>query len=218
MGNRSTGVHALVTGSIVFLLSLSACADDVTSPDALSEVSPSESLATQSTDSAYWVNNVLEFTDQNGEAWRVERDQEDATEALLFRNGVYLGAVELSYDGSEVSEVTFLPSGSSHWAKTDTSGAVLETDQGTGGGGGGICKPDPNDCTYPTSFYTLSGDPCQDEWSDMQTTTAEALGAGVVAVITANVPVVHIGTAVGFGLKTADAFGKVVGWGLCMIT
>lgn len=201
---RTIFARALVTLAVLLV---SAACDDRKSTTSLTPPHVVSAYDEQG-DSVYWEDNKLEFTDDNGDNWRFERDQPDATEVSLFRNDSLVAEYGLEWSGSEVTTLIATGPTTSGWSESDTTGAITDTSWGTGGGsgpcgGGGVCQ-ESHDCT--------------EEWNDLLDSGNTAIGAGVVAMLTAEIPGVNVATASGFALATGVYIGDLVSYGMCRVT
>jgi hypothetical protein len=209
-----TRAPALVVVCVLLVTGISAGCDSGSIASQTPLRAPKQSSTITGGDSVQWNNNVLQFTDSAGNNWRVVRDQQEATQAQFYKNGSYLGRVNYSWAGSQVVGLTFTEA-SGHWATTDETGDVMNTDAGVYNGGPGCYGDSCIKQTGPTPL--LAGGGCGNEWNDLVDSTETAVGAGLVAVVTSEIPVVGEGTAAGFALAAGSAFAHLFGWAVCEI-
>ena len=162
----------------------------------------------QETDSVSWEDNVLEFTDGNGDDWRFERDQEAATEFSVARNDTTVGTLDIEWDGSNVESITMTAPEQSYWVTIDTTGTIIDA---YGGG-------PPQQCGTggPCVEFVLSD--CDEEWDDTLDAGNDTIAAGLVAIATQGMPLIGVGAAGYFGIKVADWGGSVLSLGMCLVT
>jgi hypothetical protein len=159
------------------------CADatNITSPD---RVDASPSASPLSGDLIEWIDNEINFLDDDGTPLRMVRDQEDATTVRLYEDGVHVTTFDLEWSGGEVTHVRFTD------ALTTFGGRATLAESPTithvhGGGGGGGCLPE--ECVYPESIAI-------DDFCEAGEISA-ASGCGVLAI--------GAGAAVGHALASS---------------
>jgi hypothetical protein len=205
---------------LVAIAFLTACSD--TAPLSPSSADHTTRFNTQaSADSAYWIDNVMEFT-YGGHLWRIERDHEDATAADVIRDNLLVTSVDLGWEGGGVTAVTGRKDG--EWISITTSGQLIATSRGVPGDGPIECEPDdggpigePGEGDECDKENLLTEDDCSDELSEAVSAGNDALAAGLVGIITSKVPGVNLATVGYFAFKVADFGGKALDYGVCRI-
>jgi hypothetical protein len=165
-------------------------------------------LFMQQTDTVYWEDNVLEFTDENGADWRLVRDQQSATEVEFFRNDTSVVAYEFEWNGSTVEEIRTTEPTQSHWVEAETDGSILDSSGGS--------SPNPCGSGGPCVEF-FSGD-CEEEWDEAEDAGYDALGSGLIALATAGAPGVNTATAASFAIFGGLYAGRVLSLGVCLVT
>jgi len=148
---RRSGAICLMNA--VLLLALPGCQNsDSTAPTSPELSAPYWSQAQGGEEWVAWQDNVIEDVDEHGNLWRAERDQENATTVSVFKNGVLQGTMDLTWQGSDVTFLTFTDPATSGWAKSTVAEDPVIVE--TSAGGGGYCDPGDPFCEYPWSAPT----------------------------------------------------------------
>lgn len=228
---------ALVRLSLMPVL-LAACTDSalLTSPSDMRAGSlPNPQLSNLSVTATgdttvFWVNNVLEFVSEHGEAIRLVRDQQDAQWVSVYENDVFTGRVDLQWNVDTVTHLRYEDAHSSYWyvATADSVSEVIST--GAGGGGGGGCPPEgciyiesvPDDTCGAQSAEAAGSDfvlqsDCSAERSAAAAASGGAVAYGLIGVATAKFAGVNIITARRAAIATAGAFGAGFAYVVCLL-
>ena len=205
---------AAMTACILIPTMLSSCAEGEWR-GGLVEPSPLTPFSQQSQgDSVQWVNDVLEF-EYDGHTWRLERDQQEATEVLVYQDNVLTANYEVFWDGGEADVIRVHKD--DQWMDVNAEGEVVGAKEGL------LCDPyqtDPDHVLYCHPGPMSSGDPeeCKEELDAAVLAGNTAIVAGLIAVFLGG-PSNKLGLiATGLAIAAAvDWGGKALTYGMCRI-